>query len=1033
MSKFVAGTTFDDTPVVIELLGELHASVNGTPVTISAEKERLLIATLGLAGESGVPVDALLDGLWATETGNKGSLQTYVSNLRRTLKPADSEGAPVIELANDSYRLNPKLVATDVAQFRHHLAETRSRLATGDQRDDAFESVTAALAIAPSPLDTSLVDATSSLVVAANQIREEWLEAKWIWADLELRRDNAPVVIPDLLRVIDEHPNEERFWRLLMLAYWHTGRQDDALRAYQSLREWLGEELGLLPAPSLQDLEQAILRHDPMLDQSTSSTPNVPRRSRIPITRNSFIGRENEVGRVEKLLDEHHLLTLKGAGGCGKTRLAREIAVRRDGGFPGGVYLVELGELDAEAEGESAIIDAIATAVGMIRRSQASLEDTLVTELGALATLLVLDNCEKMIDPIAEVVTRLTEQCPELKVLATSRESLRVVGEVIVEVDPLQVAIARPALVPSDSARLFLDRADPTSERIRDDSATLTIIESICTCLDGVPLAIELAAALASTIPLQEILAELREDRFELLSVEMRGTAQHHRTLESVVRWSYDVLSEDERRLFDAVSMCPGTFTLDTAAALSELTSARARRLLEGLVRQSMVETVSSERGVERYRLLETMRVFGQHRLEERGHESDLESRFIQHFVSMAKRESYDPTTRITDWFEDLMPDIPNLRMAIRRAMDTGRADDALALIDSFHWYYNHVASLTQTEHWLRSLVPEFGPEVDPPDLEATLANSRLAAESLVVAFTALASLANLRGAYSETSHWADLSVAAARDHGSESQQLAALVIRGATAVYENRMDIAFASFEESIEIAGAIGSRWGNAVALTFLALGERREVDKLRRSDPTSDWMNRLGNVGARFERAYELFDQLRDDRGMALVLINLGRIEQHKGDLKAATVLVDRGLQRALNFGDDVVTGLAHVFRGRIACEDGDYELGAECFITTLEYCDTPDRHRVLFSTSAEWLGVIASHHGDSEPLLRIAAATESIRNAPRTAAALPELHDETDRVRFIVGPKRAAELEADGRTMEPDAVRLLAIRAARAALA
>lgn len=1017
----------------LEVLGEMRALVDGVVVDVTADKERLVLAALGLGGESGVTVTTLLEDLWGGDVANKASLQTYVSNLRRRLRPNASD-ALVIELAGESYRLNADVVATDVSIFRHHLGEARAILATGDRPERALDPITRALAVASGPVDPSLVDETSSMTSEASRLREEWLEAKWIWADLEIDAGNAARVIPDLQRIVEDHPTEERFWHLLMLALWRTGRQDDALGAYQAVRQVLSEDLGVLPNPSLQDLELAILRHDPMLGAPAAGVASSERRaSRLPISHNSFVGRSSELIRIEELLQRHHLLTLKGAGGCGKTRLACELAVRQSEVFAGGVHLVELGELDDEAEGEAAVVDAIATAIGMIRRSQGSLQETLFNTLSAAPALLVLDNCEKMIDPIAEVVTRLVAHCADLKVLATSRESLRVVGEVIVAVDPLTVADGELGDSPTDSAQLFFDRADPTGDHLGDDAETQTTVEAICLRLDGVPLAIELAAALAATVPLAEILDELGADRFGLLSVEMRGTARHHRTLDAVVRWSYDRLSDDEQRAFAAVSMCPGTFSPSAAAALCQLSPSVTKQRLDALVRQSMIETVRTVHGVERYRLLETMRVFGLRCVEENGDGDELEQRFIEYFAELAQRESYDPQTSITEWFDELLPDIPNLRMAIRRAMETNAYDPALVLIDSFHWYYNHVGSLNQAEQWLRSLVPGFDPPLEvPDDIAAMLENSVVSPAHAVMAFTSLASLANLGGRYSETSHWSDLAVASAREHGDSQRRLAALVMRGATAVYENRLDVAFESLAESRTISGELGDRWGVAVALMFVALGERRQVDELRRADPTSDWMTRLANIRVRFERAYELFDQLRDDRGMALVLVNLGRIEQHKGDLEAAEVLTERGLHRAEAVGDDVVCGLAHVFRGRVAAEAGEYPFAVDCFVNTLNYCNTPDRHRVLFSNASEWLGVIASRHGDCEPLLRIAAATELYRDAPRTATALPELHDETARARREVGPERSAELEQDGRSMQPDAVRQLAIRAARAAV-
>jgi len=194
----------------------------------------------------------------------------------------------------------------------------------------------------------------------------------------------------------------------------------------------------------------------------------------------------------------------------------------------------------------------------------------------------------------------------------------------------------------------------------------------------------------------------------------------------------------------------------------------------------------------------------------------------------------------------------------------------------------------------------------------------------------------------------------------------------------------------------------------------------------------MTRLIEIGQQFERAYELFDQAGDDRGMALVLINLGRIEEHKGDIARAIALCDRGMMLAENLGDPMVSTLARLFRGRMAVENGNDPYAVECFTRALVHCDSLERPRVQFSSACEWLAIIAARHGDIEPLPRIAAATEIYRQAPRTASALPELYEERDRVRAELGNDRFAELEEDGRLMAIDGVKALAVRAATAAV-
>lgn len=1020
--------------VSISLLGRLRVVVDGRPVEITAERERTLVALLAVAGDLGFETTALVDELWENPTaGSKGTLQTYVSNLRRTLTSTAARDSRVIERVADSYRFDPALVVTDVSRFRGAVRQARNALAAADPDAIAASELLAdALALFEGPLDPSLVGGIGRLAGEATALDKEFLEATWLWIELEIQAGRATDVVPELDRLTRGHPTDERFWRQLMLAYWQTGRQQQALQAYQEVRRVLAEEVGILPTPSLQDLEQAILRHDPALG-SGETRPRAPgsrRRSAIPATLNAFIGREGELARLESLLADSRLVTLRGAGGNGKTRLAKEFARRVEARFEGGAWWVAFGEVeDTSDDAEATVVETIATAIGMIRRGQGSLIDALIDHVAEVPMLLVLDNCEHLIDAVAEVVTTMLTDAPDLRVLATTRENLRVVGETTVVVEPLGVA-PLPDVEMTDAARLFFDRADALGSPLDRGAEALAAVEQICERLDGSPLAIELASALTDTTSLGDIRAELEEHRFELLTVSPRGAAPQHRTLEAVVDWSYDRLDEDERTAFDSLSVFPGSFTLAAAEAIFDADGPSARRLLDGLVRKSLVETVGFGQGAERYRILETLRQYGLRRLADSGRTAEVEGRFVTHFVELPDRMPYDPTTSVVEWFAELEPDVSNLRFAIRRAMANDQVDDLLRLVESFHWYFNYVGSLTDTQAWLRSIVPD-RPEFAGPRLSRH-ETVELTPRQEVMAYTSLAALANFKGSYGETGHWADRAVTSARDLGDVHLRHTALVIQGATAVFENRQSVAVAAFTESLELSTAIGDRWSQGVALAFLAVGSRRAADQQRQADPSSDWPARLAAVTSQLERAYEIFSQVQDDRGLALVMTNLGRVEEHRGNFDRAVPLLERGISLAESSGDPILSGLAHNNRGRIAVGQRDDAFAVECFARAIDFSESVDRSRVLFSSSVEWLGIIAARHGDVEPLLRIAAATEQYREAPPTAAALPELHAERQAAREALGDERADELEADGRSMEPAAVKALAVRAARAAV-
>jgi len=645
-------------PIALSLLGSLQLRVGDEHVDITAEKERTLVAVVALAGDEGISTTALIDELWEEPSANaKGTLQTYVSNIRKLLRSAvaGSQGdTPVLERVGERYRFTSGTVRVDVVEFRNHLARVRSALAGAEpDRATALDEVLLALEYVRGPLDPSVVKGTGRLAADAARLHDEILEARWIWADLEIQAGRSASVVSELRAIVDEDPTEERFWRQLMLAYWKTGRQQMALDAYQQVRRVLGEELGVLPDPSLQDLESAILRHDPQLGRADESVPEVDdtaprhRGGNLLVTLNSFVGRDEELERILALLLEHPLVSLRGAGGCGKTRLAIEAARAVQERFAGGAWWVELGGVTADESGRSSVVDSIATAVGLIRRSQGSLDEALADHLDHGPTLVVLDNCEHLLDPVADVVTMLLRSCPELTILTTTREALRVVGEIVVSIDPLATdrrnpaapgsTIAGSALTPA--ARLFFDRADPIDRTLEQDADSRRLVEEICRRLDGVPLALELAAAVAQTTPLAEIVDHLTDHRFELLTTGPRGAMAHHRTLAAVVDWSFDRLVAEEQRFFASISVFPGSFDGSAAAAVADLDAITSRRLLASLVAKSMVDTITSAQGVQRYRLLETLRDYGLRRLEAQERRAEVEARFLAHFVEFARRD----------------------------------------------------------------------------------------------------------------------------------------------------------------------------------------------------------------------------------------------------------------------------------------------------------------------------------------------------------------------------------------------------------
>ncbi len=399
-------------------------------------------------------------------------------------------------------------------------------------------------------------------------------EAEEELAELRLAMGEHTGLVGELEAAVAGEPLRERRWAQLMLAYYRSGRQADALRAFSRLRSTLAEELGISPSAELAALEQKVLLQSPELD-GQPLVPSAPVVSPArgggaglpPRPANSFIGRTGDVTEVAKLLDERRLVTLAGAGGCGKTRLAQEVAAAISGRFPGGAHYVALAHLARPG----LVPLAVAEALGVRPQSGRPSAQVVAEVVGHPETLAVLDNCEHVIEAVAELVEELLGNAPGLRLLATSREPLRIAGETVWQVPSLGVpgpdasAAERRGCA---AVELFVERALSARPGLSLDDGAVTTIAELARRLDGMPLAIELAAARVAVLDLGSILDGL-SDRFTLLGGGSRTAPPRHRTLRAAVEWSYDLLSTREKDLFCKLSVFPGNFSLQAALAVA--------------------------------------------------------------------------------------------------------------------------------------------------------------------------------------------------------------------------------------------------------------------------------------------------------------------------------------------------------------------------------------------------------------------------------------------------------------------------------
>jgi predicted ATPase/DNA-binding SARP family transcriptional activator len=562
-------------PVVrIGLLGGVRAATDdGEPIDIGSARTQTVLAALALSPGTALSVSRLVELVWGDEPPRTAlkTLQWHVAQLRKGL------GSDAIVRVGAAYRLDVAPDMVDVARFERSFRE-------GDL-------ATALAQWGGTPL--AGLDAPG-LEAAVAGLLEQWLSA--VEGDLERRVERDPrTVVGKLAELVERYPLREGLWALLMTALHRAGRQADALAAFQRARHHLVTQLGVEPGPGLRELQSGILAGE----HPRTPSPGA-RQGYLPRGVGRLIGRDADLRAVVAALAQTPVVTLVGPGGMGKTQLALA-AARTAAGHGRDAWLIELAEITSPWEVPRAVADAL----GVAQRPGHTLTRSIVAVLRARSALLLIDNCEHVIDGAAELAQAIVGACPQVRVLATSRERLAVTDEQVLVVGPLD---------PVAGAELFHARA-LAADRTYDAPAQHRHVEEICRRLDGIPLAIELAAARTASHRPVDLVARL-DDRLRMTGGRRTGVARH-RTLRAAVQWSYDLLTPAEQMLFQRLSVLNGAFDLTAAEAVAD--DQDVDDLVGNLVERSMV-TVGFGPSGRRFRLLETMREFAAEQLRERGH-----------------------------------------------------------------------------------------------------------------------------------------------------------------------------------------------------------------------------------------------------------------------------------------------------------------------------------------------------------------------------------------------------------------------------
>jgi predicted ATPase/DNA-binding SARP family transcriptional activator len=794
--------------VEFALLGPLEVRRGGELVAVRRGRPRTLLISLLLRLGRAVPADVLIDQVWGERPPSDpvNALQVQVSYLRRALGLASTGAAPCLRTEAGGYVLDVNADAVDVYRLERAVSSATERLA-----QQSREEVEAGLAELRAVLGLWRGEALQDVayepfavpeVARLGELRAVALEHE-IEAQLLLGRHEE--AIPVLRRLIADHPLRERFRALLMVALYRSGRQAEALRAFDATRERLVEELGVEPGAELQALQRSVLAHDPGLDWTPLWSPAGHavasegaeaegaglEDGSLPAPTSGLVGREREVAGVHAALADNRMVTLTGPGGAGKTRLALAVAHNQARTQP--VWFVDLGEL-----GDPSLVPfEVARAVGATSLTDPL--DAATVRIGDRLGLLLLDTCEHLIDACATTAHRLLRACPALGVLATSRQPLAVAGEVAWPVPPLGVpdpAASPPELRQSEAVRLFCERSRAVRPDVVLDESVLGDVARICQTLDGLPLAIELAAARTNVLSVAGILERLG-DRFALLRKVGRAAEVRQQSLRGAIDWSHDLLDDDQRRFFDRLGVFAGRFTLDAATAVAAHgLGTDPLELLSAVVDRSLVVADRDDS----YRMLDSLRTYA------------VECLHLQ-------PAEWNPThARLAAWLTDyceavaprlcdggqesamarLRAEVPNIRATLEWAFASGDAVAGAQLTSSLTWYWALEPSSEEAIRWL-------GPALERAGTGETRA--RLL-EGLGIHLLMLGDLAATKQTLVTADQlWTEL--------GTPERGLKGLSCLGEAECWLGDLDAAAATHDRAIALARSHGDDWHLAWSL--------------------------------------------------------------------------------------------------------------------------------------------------------------------------------------------------------------------------
>lgn len=965
------------------ILGPLTVDDNGSRIEITAPKQRALLILLLLEAGHVVSPEVILDRLWPDKLPSAGlkTVRFHVSKLRSVLEPgAKGGGFSVVETRDAGYFVDPTRHEIDSRRFDRLATEGHREVETRPDRAQRLLAEALGLWRGQALHDVAYEEFDSA---EARRLEARKLTVTEDRLASELKLGRSAGIVVELEELATANPLRERTTELLMQALYSAGRSADAIEAAKTLRMNLGE-LGLEPPPSLLQLEEQILVHDQSLaapSAPTGATAAPP----LPARLTSFIGRDVEISVISDALAEHRHVTLVGPPGSGKTRLALETGRTIADEHSDGAAWVEL----ADIEGAGLVSQAFSAALGIVPPLGADYTQLVVAHLRERDTLLLVDNCEHVLEDAARLILAILETCARVKILATSREALGVPGEHTWPVPPFELPPRQggtlEAMSHADSIRLFVDRARGADSRFALTEDNVDDIAAICRRLDGLPLAIELAASATEALTPHQISARL-ERRFVDVPAARRHAISRQATMEQAVRWSNDLLDETERTVFARLSVFAGGFTMEAAEAVAGWGRAPQDDVFDAvlhLVHKSLLVPMRTNGNQVRYRMLTVLRQFGQRELQAEGDAAAVDERHADYYAGVAESVAphlEGPTASRAS--EIANTELDNFRAAMASSLAAGRIDVALQIDAALTWHWYWRSYIEEGLRWGTQILEA------EPDSAPTAARARV--------LYAVGIFQTITGHYDAGNTTFELASAMANELGLEELQARTLTGRGVNDRDRGRLASAIDYLTEAVDIDGRIGDISHLALTLRFVGVlrfmlgdlaGARTALDE---AYSISSAAGNLGGMGwvreaqariafrsgtedgyALADEAAALYADVLDRRNHAWLLlrtalarINDGAYDEASTDLAESRALfVELSDTRGLAYTEQHL-GILELARRDLAAAERRLRAGLELFEEIDEVGGT--------SSSHGWLAVLGVLTGDDNAVTNNIAA-------------------------------------------------------------